>query len=118
MNASIYQASLYCDDCIAEVKTKLLDEGATAPEDRDDEETYDSDEWPKGPYPDAGGEADTPQHCEGCGVFLENDLTVEGARYVQEAAEEWIADIISQHDKAVKEWMEFYGYRVIVAIGG
>jgi len=28
-----------------------------------------------GPYPDGGGEADAPQHCGGCGVFLENPLT-------------------------------------------
>jgi hypothetical protein len=34
------------------------------------ESDYDSDDLPKGPYAQGGGEADTPQHCEGCGQFL------------------------------------------------
>src|SRR5215467_8720050 len=38
----------------------------------------------EGPYPDDGREADTPQHCDTCGVFLENPLTTEGYRYVNE----------------------------------
>jgi hypothetical protein len=36
-----------------------------------EESEYDSDELLKTPYPDGGGEADSPQHCEGCGLFLE-----------------------------------------------
>jgi len=63
---------------------KLLDSKGGRPENVDDETTYDSDDYPKGPYPDGGGEADSPQHCDGCAVFLENDLTSEGREYVQE----------------------------------
>ena len=51
-----------------------------------DESMYDSDDFPKGPYPYGGGEADCPQHCDACGIFLENPLTEEGAAYVREAA--------------------------------
>ena len=42
-----------------------------------DESDYDSDDLSKGPYPDDGGEADTPRHCDTCGVFLENPLTAD-----------------------------------------
>jgi len=42
-----------------------------------DESDYDRDNLPKGPCPDDGGEADTPQHCDTCGVFLGNPLTAD-----------------------------------------
>ncbi len=55
-----------------------------------DESSYDSDEWPKGPYGDGGGEADVPQHCGHCKEFLENPLTPEGMAYVRESqVDEW-----------------------------
>ncbi len=54
-----------------------------------DETAYDSDDFPKGPYPDGGGEADGPSYCDDCGKFLENDLTDDGLRSVVE----WLADI-------------------------
>lgn len=73
MNAYIYQADLWCEDCIEEVKKTL-----TPPENPDDEHTYDSDDYPKGPYPDGGGESDCVQCCAGCHCLLENDLTADG----------------------------------------
>jgi hypothetical protein len=45
-----------------------------APADPTAEHTYDSDKFPKGPLADGGGESDCPQHCDTCGVFLENPL--------------------------------------------
>lgn len=99
MNAYIYQAALWCEDCAREIRERLTAEGK-APEDPSDETSFDSDAFPKGPFPDGGGEADTPQHCDGgetccnaeslfdgtkVGAFLENDLTDEGMEYVREA---------------------------------
>jgi hypothetical protein len=52
--------------------------------DTSDESSYDSDEWPKGPYGNGGGESDCPQHCGDCHEFLENPLTPDGYQYVRE----------------------------------
>jgi hypothetical protein len=83
MNVYIFQAALICEDCHAAL-TEAHDKPAHV--DESDEYSYDSDEWPKGPYSDGGGEADTPCHCDRCGVFLENPLTPDGDTYVRELA--------------------------------
>ncbi|MDZ4250273.1 MAG: hypothetical protein U0990_09320 [Candidatus Nanopelagicales bacterium] len=96
MNVYIYQADLWCEACGRAIKAQP---DVTAPADPEDESSYDSDEYPKGPYPDGGGEADTPQHCAAgpaCvnaleldgnkyGMLLENPLTKDGREYVREA---------------------------------
>lgn len=116
----IYCADVYCDACGEAIRQELQEQDGkhTAicqfsekpykpctcnfsneiPEDPDDESSYDSDEYPKGPYDDEQ-ESDTPQHCgsgEIClcaeklangvvvGKFLENNLTVDGVNYVIE----------------------------------
>ena len=99
MRVFIYQADLLCGDCGEAIREALNNEGK-APKDPQDEYTYDSDEYPKGSYPDGGGEHDTPQHCgsgDHClnalelndghkvGCWLENDLTSDGETYVREA---------------------------------
>lgn len=86
MDAYIYQAALLCGSCARETRREL-DRQGKRPDDPADEYSFDSDEYPKGPYADGGGEADSPQHCDLCGLFLENDLTSEGIRYVKEAIE-------------------------------
>lgn len=55
MNAYVHDGELFCERC--------------APDDAQG-------------YPDGGGEADSPSHCAGCGIFLDNPLTGEGVRYV------------------------------------
>jgi len=122
MQAYIYCADIYCEDCGEKIREDIDREGL-APADPDDETSYDSDEYPKGPYPDGGGEADCPQHCgsgENCinaielsdghkiGAFLENPLTSDGVKYVQEAIQnggevaalwaEWYRDILDDDD--------------------
>ena len=87
MNAYIYCAALYCEDCGERIRRTLTAEGK-APADRSDESSYDSDDYPKGPFSDGGGEADSPQYCDGCGTFLENALTEEGERYTREMIEQ------------------------------
>ena len=72
-----------------------------APENPDDETTYDSGEWPK--FMPENEESDTPQHCGSHGDCLEADvlpsgrkvgkllsrsLTADGEQYVKEYIEE------------------------------
>lgn len=102
MNVYIYAADIYCEDCGKAIRKQVAREGF-APKVWNDESSYDSDEFPKGPYPDGGGEADCPQYCgagEECinaveledgskvGVWLENELTIDGVEYVCEAVRE------------------------------
>src|SRR5688572_15247517 len=91
MNAYIYCADIYCEDCGRKIASNI---GSVQYDLRQD-----SDYYPQGPYPDGGGEADCPQHC-GCGAdcvnaielkdgwkigaWLENPLTQYGVEYVRE----------------------------------
>ncbi len=100
MDVYMYQADLYCVDCISKIQESLAPNEIPG-----DENTYDSDEYPKGPYPDGGGESDHPAHCGGCGVFLENPLTSDGYNYVQELLQEAIRDNLA-------EWMAFYSFSI------
>ena len=98
MEAYIYQADIWCESCGEQIRRELIRTGK-APSDPQDESSYDSDDFPKGPYPDGGGEADMPQHCGSggtCllaevdngrtyGAFLENPLTEDGRAYVLKA---------------------------------
>jgi hypothetical protein len=73
MTAYIYQAELLCEPCATNVRVHL-DSLGKKPANPDDETTYDSDDYPKGPYPDGGGEADSEQHCGYCQIALENPV--------------------------------------------
>jgi hypothetical protein len=99
MDAYIYRASLYCTDCAEDIQALLtIDEGC------DDSDTY-----PQGPYPNGGGEADFPQHCDNCGVHLENPLTNDGYTYVREAvatAQEQTVPATTAYHTGV--WEQFY----------
>jgi hypothetical protein len=74
------------------------------------ENDYDSDDLPNGPYADGGGEADTPQHCDGCRQFLQNPLTGDGLNYVEDAIREALRTkrLTGAHNDAVVEWAGFY----------
>jgi hypothetical protein len=108
MDAYVYAADLYCEDCGRAIQKKL-------PED-----TGDSDSYPQGPYPDGGGESDGPQHCgmgDGCpnamtlegvkiGVWLGNPLTSDGVEYMKEMLSNPNANA---YQKALHEfWSEVY----------
>ena len=114
MNVYIYAADIYCEDCGRAIREEIYNKGE-APFGFGDETSYDSDEFPKGPYPDGGGESDSPQHCgagsdclnaielsDGCkiGAWLENELTCTGIKYVQEA--------IQEGGEVAELWAEFY----------
>jgi hypothetical protein len=96
MDAYIFNADIYCADCGAEIVDECRERGIA--------DNGDSDQFPQGPYPNSGGEADCPQHCGSCHAFLENPLTGDGDAYVLSH----IAD--DPESPVVQEWREFYGY--------
>lgn len=124
MDCYVFNGDIYCEDCGRQLKRVVrrrfeVEHGrrmAAA-----DIEALDSTGWSDGPHPDGGGEADGPRHCgagAGCcnaqdyglpgltvGVFLENDLTREGVRYVREAAAEDPASV------AATLWLPTYARR-------
>jgi hypothetical protein len=105
VNVYMYQAALYCEACGEPICERLTKEG-NAPPEPDDESSFDSDDFPKGPFPE--GESDNPQHCDACGVFLENDLTTEGyASTLAMIEERLIKD--GELSGATAEWSSFYG---------
>lgn len=109
MNVFIYAADIYCDGCGAEIR-RDLDKAGKAPATPHIESTYDSDQYPKGPYGDGGGESDCPQHCGGCRAFLENPLTPDGVDYVRAAVADWVAThaLGAETDSPVAQWRAFY----------
>lgn len=99
MNAYVYNADFYCEDCAIEIINQL--KAANKPD------THDSNDFPQGPYAKGGGEADTPKHCGKCNEFLENPLTSDGYDYVENAIKE-------DHESgdldsiAITVWAPFY----------
>lgn len=98
--AAIYAADIWCDSCGYAIRDSIKAEGK-APENPDDERTYDSDEYPK--YASDDEESDSPQHCgsgETCleadtlsdgskvGKLIGTELTDDGVEYVREAIAE------------------------------
>lgn len=103
----VFQADTYCDTCGDRLRVELSAQGL-CPADPDDERSYDSDDFPKGPFPEE--ETDGPDHCasddcEGIdlgayglpdgaplygaetrtvGAILSSGLTEHGAEYLRE----------------------------------
>lgn len=132
MDAYIFQAALWCQDCtrdnVEEILAKARGEKVTDYIGLDfssvwqqandhfgykSESDYDSDTFPKGPFENGGGEADTPQHCDGCGCFLENSLTKHGYRYVEEQLLEYARDGEGSDYDTLSRWADYYyGWKV------
>jgi hypothetical protein len=103
MNAYIYRADLYCEKCATAIKTEI-DNAPMRPL------TYmDSEHFPQGPYPNGGGEADSPQHCGRCGLFLENPLTTDGEQYVLDTFSAY-AHFGRGNRDVLREWYFHYEY--------
>lgn len=92
MRCFTYQAGLLCEMC-GNLQAAMLDQ-----EHKPD--TGDSDDYPQGPF--QVSEADAPQHCEACGVFLENPLTNEGRAYLAHLS------LGGRESPALDEWLGFY----------
>ena len=101
MNVYIYNADIYCVDCAQEMIDEYRERGIA--------DDGDSNTFPQGPYPNGGEEADCPQHCGDCGVFLENSLTSDGADYVLSH----IADDPDCENAVTQQWREWYDYLTI-----
>ena len=112
----IYQADLWCNSCGKAIRKRLRGEG-NAPDNPQDECSYDSDEYPK--FVCNPGEADCPQHCgagEDCleaielpsgrkiGALLSTELTGEGVRYVEEA--------IAEGGEVAELWAEEFAHNL------
>ena len=125
MDAYVYQTALWCGPCMIKrlVEERKASPGALGMDPADalqqivssngftDESDYDSDDLPKGPYPDGGGEADSPQHCDGCGLFLENRLTADGYLYVNEKLIEHARDGSGNGD-VLDSWARYYNVQI------
>lgn len=113
MKCYIYAADVYCEACGKDIRSALKS-AKKAPPKPEDENTYDSDDYPKGPFPVEP--SDTPQHC-GSGVvclsptviegenyrkFLENSLTEDGVQYVKDQLAR------ANPGPVAKYWGEFY----------
>lgn len=108
VEAFVYKAALYCYRCGFVLRHSVTVKAPhLVPDDSTDETSYDSDDYPKGPYPNGGGEADTPQHCALCHLFLRNPLTADGLAYVRQILD---ADKILGVNaaNALEEWTAFY----------
>lgn len=111
--AAIYQADVWCDDCANAIRERLEAE-CKAPEDVEDECSYDSDEYPK--YASDDDESDSPQHCaagEECFNAIElpsgrkvgqlfGSLTSDGVEYVRSQA------LKDGSNEVVKLWVEHF----------
>lgn len=115
MNSYIYCADRYCEDCGELIKQGLDAEGKR-PKSLD-EHTFDSDEYPKGPY--GPEEGDGVEHCgnhEACvnaivlsdgskiGAWLENSLTSHGIESVREE----ILSRQQEQNEVLALWKEWY----------
>jgi hypothetical protein len=114
MDAYLYQAALLCADCAVitmnEIELLNMLGGSSSPFRRTKPWT-DSDSYPQGPYPDGGGEADTPQHCDACCIFLKNPLTTDGSRYLNEQLIEHARDGSGDAD-VLASWARYYNAQV------
>jgi len=108
MDIYLFEGGEYCSECVEPIKKRLELDG-DKPSNPDDERSYDSCQWPKGPDDSDYHESDTPCHCENCGVFLGNQLTDEGVNYVLEILaidgylpQEWV-DGLGVYDDRIAE---------------
>lgn len=80
----------------------------------EDESEIDSGIWPQAC--ETSAEADTPQHCDNCGLFLKNKLTRAGEEYVRDEVD--LFDLSPKKESqftqdavdTIGEWKEFYSY--------
>lgn len=107
MDAYIYQADIYCTKCAESMREKIVKDGDYGAGNDPHYQYLDSNYYPQGPYPNGGGEADTPQHCGSCGLFLKNLLTEDGENYVKDS---WLEYLKGErgNESVIIQWADFY----------
>ena len=124
MDAYIYGAALWCGPCIikALVAEQKAAPGAIAMSPAEaleqivsangftTESHYDGDDLPKDTHAEGGGEANDPQHCDRCGQFLGNPLTVDGLICVENMIRDYLRTrkVSGAAADAVIEWADSY----------
>ena len=101
MKIYMFDGDVYCKPCGEAIAATLPDPDAW------EREHPDSNSYPIA-YDSSEGEADSPEHCGKCGLFLERNLTEDGVRYVKEIVSEDL-ETESEIVGIVKEWIDFYG---------
>lgn len=100
MNVFIYNGAMYCESCADKIKNEMPEH------EHPGIWCSDSMRYPQ-EVPDGGGEADSPQHCDHCNVFLENPLTDQGMSYVRGKVD--VLTLLEGTNPVVKVWADFYG---------
>jgi len=110
----VYAADLWCEDCGRDIRNTLIEMGK-APQNPDDQSSYDSDDFPIEISSDE--ETDCPYHCgagEECfnaevmpdgqkiGAWLENPLTSYGIKQLEQQIREEPENVVVQF------WSEHY----------
>ena len=108
----IYQAELWCNDCGKAICQKLKRAGK-APENPDDESSFDSDDYPK--RADEREESDTPQHCA-AGKQCLNAITLPSGRKIGALFGELTPDGLAYVKNAIVEANEGMGDKEVVAL--
>lgn len=68
----IYAADTYCDPCAEQIMADLDANGKRPPDmDPDNECTWDSDDWPKGPFRPCEDHDEGPDHCGSCAEIID-----------------------------------------------
>lgn len=108
--ATIYQADIFCDSCGDDIRQQIKAKGK-APENPDDETSYDSGEFPK--YAFDHDDRDSPQHCGSGETCLEAEILSDGSKVgcligtnLTDAGVEYVRKAIEQGGLVAEFWKE------------
>ncbi len=92
MNVHLYEDGLVCVRCARRMRRRRAGDAKALLGD---------------PQAHGGGEADSPRHCEGCGIFLQNPLTHEGINTVVACLRDHLQDGRGMRC-VLEEWISEY----------
>ena len=101
MKIYMFDGDVYCKPCGEAIAATLPDPDAW------EREHPDSNSYPIA-YDSSEGEADSPEHCGKCSLFLERNLTEDGVRYVQD-----YVDTLCGDTDITLLWGDFYGINAL-----
>lgn len=104
MQTYAYRAAFYCAACASDLKVDLHNEGKEPPP--KSAARADSECWPQAES--GSGEADTPNHCDKCKVWLENPLTSVGRKRLATTLIDAF-DKCEITDELVRQWEGEFG---------